>query len=247
MVVEHLREPLAVEHAVLVLGLRLRGHEEVAIVIVPDVLLVQPWQLRQRPLLRVRVSHVPVGDEVVAIRVRMDEQDDDVVQDAHCLVIAPADHVEHHLAELLRADRFRGVQAPVDPHNGLALLRQSPRLFVRESLCMGESRRDVLIVREPLVVGGRRHDGHEVRPPFRRPADLLHHHAVGFPVECAPVRGELGIAREEVVVAEVRAECLPGRRDVCLCVDLRGHDRRKTERGEEYLAVQSRDRRHGAT
>ena len=58
----------------LVLRLRLCGHEEVAIVIVADVLLMQPRQLGQRTLLRIRIAHVPVGHEIVAVWIRMDEE-----------------------------------------------------------------------------------------------------------------------------------------------------------------------------
>ena len=52
MVVEDLRQPLVVEHAVDVLGLRLRRREEVAVVVVADVLLVEPRQAGERALLR---------------------------------------------------------------------------------------------------------------------------------------------------------------------------------------------------
>jgi len=58
----------------LVLRLRLCGHEEVAIVIVADVLLIQHRQLGQRTLLRIRIAHVPVGHEIVAVWIRMDEE-----------------------------------------------------------------------------------------------------------------------------------------------------------------------------
>ena len=86
----------------LVLRLRLCGHEEVAIVIVADVLLIQPRQLGQRTLLRIRIAHVPVGHEIVAVWIRMDEEDDDVVENAFRLVVVAADHLVDHLAELLR-------------------------------------------------------------------------------------------------------------------------------------------------
>ena len=241
MIVEDLRKPLVVENAVLVLRLGLRGHEEVAIVVVADVLLVQPRQLRHRPLLRIRIAHVPVGDEIVAVGIRVNEEDNDVVEDAHGLLVGLAHHVVHHLAELLCADDFGGVESAVDPHDCLAFLRECARLRIGESLRVREARRDVLEAREPLVIRGRRHDGHEMRTAFSRLAHLVEHHAIGLAIQRAPVRGHLPVACEEVVVAEVGAECFHGRRDA----GLRAGERRERQCERQRERARARQREHG--
>ena len=53
--------------------------------------------------------------------------------------IGAADHLVDHLAELLRAERLGGVQAAVDPDNGLAVLRQRARLLVGQALGQREA------------------------------------------------------------------------------------------------------------
>ena len=132
MVVEDLREPFVIQHAVDVFGLGLRGGEEVTVVVVADVFLIEAWQPGQRPLDRVRVAHVPVSHEIIAVRVRVHEQDDALVEQPHRLVIRTADHLEYRLRELLGAERLSGVQAAVDPHDRLAFAREDACLLVGE-------------------------------------------------------------------------------------------------------------------
>src|SRR5688572_19750825 len=55
-----------------------------------------------------------------------------------------------------------------------------------------------------------------MRPPLRRLADLLQDHAIGLRVELAPVRRQLLVVREEIVVAEVVAELFLRRGDAAL-------------------------------
>ena len=114
------------------------------------------------------------------------------------------------------------MQPAVDPDDCLTLLRQPPCLFVGEALRVREPRGDVAIMFQSPLVRGRRHDRHEVWTPFRRLADLLQHDAIGLLRQRAPVGRELGVVREEVVVAEVGAERFLRRRDVVLCRYLRG-------------------------
>ena len=63
------------------------------------------------------------GDEIVAVRIHVNEEDDDVVEEAPRLFVVAAHHLVDHLAELLRADRFGGVESAVDPDDGFAFLR----------------------------------------------------------------------------------------------------------------------------
>ena len=129
VVVENLREPLVVQHAVDVLGLGLRRGEEVAVVVVADVLLVEPRQAARALRfsgsgLRMYQSATRSLPSGLACTNRMMH----VVEEPHRLVVGAADHLVDHLAELLRAERFGGVQAAVDPDDRLAFLRERARL-----------------------------------------------------------------------------------------------------------------------
>ena len=77
VVVHHLRKPLQEKLVVHVGGFRHVGHVEVAVVVVPDVLGVEPRQpahgaferLLQRRIQLLRPAHVPVGDQFLPVRV----------------------------------------------------------------------------------------------------------------------------------------------------------------------------------
>ena len=119
------------------------------------------------------VAHVPVGDEIVAVRIGVDEEDDHVVEDPHRLVVGAADHLVDHLAELLRAERLGGVQAAVDPDDRLAFARERARLVVGQPFGQRQAPRDVLVPREVLVVLRRRHDRHQLLAALGGLADRL--------------------------------------------------------------------------
>jgi hypothetical protein len=89
VVVDDLRIPLAVHHPVHVPRFGQVGHVEVAVVVVPRVVLVQDREIARGPLLGVVAAHVPVGHQFVAIGIRMHEQDDDLVEDAQRLSVIP--------------------------------------------------------------------------------------------------------------------------------------------------------------
>ncbi len=162
---------------------------------------------------RIGIAHVPIRDQIVAVGIRVDEENDHVLQDPHRLVVCRADHAIDHLAELLRAERFRRVQAAVDPHDGLAFFRERARLGFGQPVRQRELSRDVLVAREVLVILRRRHDGHELLAPLGCLADGLQHHAVRLAIQLLPVGRQLLVVRQEVVVAEVVPELLQRRRD----------------------------------
>ena len=136
VIVENLWQPLVVEDAVDVLGLCLRGCKEVAIVVVADVLLVETRQPGGGSPLRLRIPHVPVGHQLVAIGVGVDEQDDAVVEKALGLGIGPRDHLVDHFrraaarpASRWRAARRRSRRPRVLPRPARGLrFRRRPRL-----------------------------------------------------------------------------------------------------------------------
>ena len=220
VVIEDLREPLVVQHAVDVFGLGLRRGEEVAVVVVADVLLVQLRQVRQAPLLGIRRTHVPVRNQIVAVRIGMHEEDDHVVQNPHRLFIGAADHLVDHLAELLGAERFTGMQPAVNPDDGLPVLGERARLCIRQVLGQRESPRDVFVPSEVRVVLRRRHDRHELRTPLGGLADVLHRDARRFSGQLVPIRRDLLVVREEIVLAEVVAELLLRAGDAGLRADV---------------------------
>ena len=216
MVVHDLREPLAVEDPVDVHRLRLVHHVEVAVVVVADVLLVEPRQLAGAAILLVRLAHVPVGDQLHAIGIGVRREDDDVLQDALRLFVVLADELVDGFDQLLRAQHFAGVQAAVDPDHGLAFLGQRLGLVVGQALGLREPARDLLVAFQLLEVLGRGDDRHQLVAAFGGLADRLHRHAIRFGVELAHVLRELGVVRELVIGADYVTEKLfrggdPGR------------------------------------
>ena len=197
VVVHDLRVPLAIHHAIDVGGLGERRHVEVPIVVVPRVLVVENGDVH------VPVLHVPVRDEVHAVRVDEHAQLDDVVQEAHGLFVGSAHHLPHVLQELLGAEGFGGVQSAVDPHHRLALFGEGSRRVVGEPLGVGKSARNCLVARKLLVICRGGDDGHEHRPPLRALADIDDVQARRLFFELLPVRNQLLVVGEEVVVADV--------------------------------------------
>ena len=152
------------------------------------------------------LAHVPVGDQLHAVGIGVDGEDDDVAQEAHRLFVGAADELIDRFRQLLRAEHFGGVQAAVDPHDRLAVARELTRLFVGQALGQREPLRDVLVLLQVLVVLRRRDDRHQLIAALGGLADALHDHAVGLGVELADELGELGVVRQDVVGADLMAE-----------------------------------------
>ena len=113
VVVDDLREPLANHDSGEVLGLRLAHHVEIAVVVVPDVFLVEPGDVVDRAPQRVGLPHVPAGDELHAVGVGVDGEQDHVVQDPARLGIVASRHLVDELHELVlvRHVRVQGCRA----------------------------------------------------------------------------------------------------------------------------------------
>jgi hypothetical protein len=148
MVVHDLRVPLAVHHAIDVRRLRQRRHVEVAVVVVPGVLVVKHGNGH------VAVLHVPVGHEVHAVRIHQHAQLNHIVQEALRFGVGAAHHLPDVLEELLRAEGFGRVQPAVDPHHRLAVPRQRARGLVGQAFGVGEPARYALVLRQLRVVRG---------------------------------------------------------------------------------------------
>ena len=118
------------------------------------VLVVEDRDALRGALHRVVVPHVPVGDEGVAVRIGVGDQEDDVIQEAHRLGVVAADHLPHEFHELLGAEDLGGVEAAVDPDDGLALGGERAGFVLGDALGMRQPPRDLLVAVEVGPVGG---------------------------------------------------------------------------------------------
>jgi hypothetical protein len=128
-------------------------HEEVTVIVVPDVFLIEPRDV-QVALERVRLAHVPARDELHAVRVRVHGENDDVVQDASRLLVVAAHEIVDGGNELVRAEDFGRVQPAVDPHDRLPLARQRARFLRRHRLGECEPARDLTQPLQAREIGG---------------------------------------------------------------------------------------------
>ena len=216
VVVHDLREPIAVHDLAHVLGFRLSDRVEVAVIIVADVLLIKSRN-SEITIFWIGLLHVPVGTELHSVWVSVNKKDDDVIQDSFGFRVVLAHHLIAGFDELLGAEDFAGVQTAIDPDNRLSFERKFFSLIVGEPFGYAEFLGDLLIPFEFLEIGRAGDDGHELVSPFRRFADGLHAHAVGFLVQQAPVVRELGVVGKVVVVPHLMPKELLRTGDVRGC------------------------------
>ena len=146
-------------------------------------------------------AHVPVGDQLHAVGIDGREQEDVVVEDAQGLRIAAAQEVVGLGEEGLGGDDFVGVQAAIDPDDGLAFGGEGVGLIVGEAFGAGEALGDLFVARQVFEIGRRGDDGHDDGAAFGGLADLFEFDAVGFGGDLVPVVEQLGVVGEEIVVA----------------------------------------------
>jgi hypothetical protein len=79
-------------------------------------------------------AHVPVGDEVEAVGVVEDAEDDVVVEETEGFGVGEGVELVDGFDELLRADGFAGVEAAVDPDDGLAFFGEGVSFMRSDSL-----------------------------------------------------------------------------------------------------------------
>ena len=214
VVVDDLRIPRPVHLPVHVLGFRLEGRVEIAVVVVPHVLLVEDGDPAGGALRLLLGPRIPVRDEVHPVGVRVDEEDDDVVEDPHRLVVGPAHELPQRFHQLLRAQDLRGVETAIDPHDGLAALREVTRLVFRHPSRARQAGRDLPVFIQVRVVLGRGDDRHELVAALGRLPDGLQRHARRFGRQRLPVAGEVAVVRKLVVGADPVAEERLRRREI---------------------------------
>ncbi len=199
-------EPLAIHHLVRVDALRHVHHVEVAVVVVADVLLIEPRDAVGRPLLLVGLAHVPVRHELHAVRVDERAQDDGVAQDPQRLGIGLRVQPVDRFDQLLRAKHLGRVQAPVDPDDRFAVPRELPRLVVGDAVGERELAVRLLDERQLPVILRRRDDRRHLAAAFLGLPDLDDLHALGLRIHLLEIVEVLRVVDEPVVVADLPAE-----------------------------------------
>ena len=201
VVVHDLREPGQVHPLVHVGGFVLVRDVEVAIVVVPDVLLVEARDVHVA-LLRVGFLHVPVGHKLHAVRIRMHEHDHDVVQDAQRLLIGAGEHLVVGLDQLIGAEDFGRMQSAVNPDHRLSFLGERLGLSFAD-FGVGELLGDLAEPGELLDVLRARHDHRQLRASFSGHPHRVEFRARRFLGNLLPIAHELGVVRQPVIVADV--------------------------------------------
>ena len=217
LVVHDLGQPLLVEQRVDDAGLGLRLHVRVAVVVVADVLLVQP---RHRAVLvrRVQVLAVPVDDHVHAVGVHRGQQDQDhVVADlAHLRRFVRGDAMRQQERMLRRGD-LAGMQAVVDPHDGLAFARQRAGGIRTHPAHVSEPLADVAVVIGLRKIGFGRNEGHQHVVALGGLARRGHGDTIRRRVQLPEVVLELPEVRELVVVTRREPQDVFRRGNRLLC------------------------------
>ena len=139
-------------------------HVAVAVVVVADVLLVQPRHRRDLER-RADVAAIPLGDHLLPIRVDgRPQQQDDVLEHVRVLrVVGLRQQVVGQLHRVLRAGDLARVQPAVDVDDGLALARQLAGIGLAQPGGMGQPPRDLAVAIDLRQVGGRGDGGQSSR------------------------------------------------------------------------------------
>ena len=106
------------------------------------------------------------------------------------------------------------METAIDPHDGLAAVREVTRLVFRHPSRARQAGRDLPVFIQVRVVLGRGDDRHELVAALGRLPDRLQRHAGRFGGQSLPVAGEVAVVRELVVGADPVAEERLRRREV---------------------------------
>ena len=238
------REPVVPQQLRGELALDLREHVHVAVVVVADVLLVEPRH-RRRLELGAEVLVVPVDHHDLAVGVEArHEQEDHVVEDVlHArrrVGGQPVDQLERHLrrADLGRVDAARDERRPPCPtgRSRRAARRSARRPGSRAGAAGRGSSRGASASPADAI------SSDDERVALGRLAQLAHAHAVRCLLDEPEVLDDLVPARQLRVGADAEPEELLGRRDGCL---RRSRGRRGQRAGGEE--ARGRERRPART
>jgi hypothetical protein len=215
MDVDDLRIPLLPdtgEHS----GLDHVQHVPVSVVVVADVLLIEPRH--RRDLVRgAHVGQVPVGDHGLAVGIqRGPKQRDDVVADRRDTGVLAVHELVGEPDYVLCPGDLARVQAPADVDDRLAVAGQITGRVIREACRVSECVRDASVsLHGGEVLGG----GDEGHPPIASFRGAPHHHhrdAVRSFGEAPEIVHRLLVRGQPEVVAGLEAEYRLGRRNLPL-------------------------------
>ena len=212
LVIHDLREPVVIKLTRHGLGLDLRQHVPVTVVVVTDVVMVK-LRHRRHLELTAHVRHVPVSDDVEAVRVHVGHKEQDrVLTDVLRLGRLIRHEMVRHLRHHLTVRYFGSMQTAIDPDDRLPFLGQGSSVLFGQNRTVPaiwitgvrERARDLLVTVQEREIFWRRNRRKVKRLTERTLADLLKHHAIrgcreGFEVlRDRPVIGQLEIlARSE--------------------------------------------------
>ena len=215
MVVQDLWMPFHVRDAADVRRFFRGVHVRVTIVVVSRILLVQIRNVNRAPQF-IRLLHVPVGDHLHAVWIRVHEQDDGVLAETSRLLVVHTGELPEIFDQLLCTKHFARVQAAVDPDNRFPFFRQALGFRRIHALGQRELARDFLVTREILEILGARNNRHDLRPTVLRQADRVQQHAITFVRDLGEVLVQFGVVRQLVVCADFVPKKLFGRGDLLL-------------------------------
>jgi len=188
-VVDDLRKPFLVQHAGDEPCLDLRQHEPVAIVVMADVLVIEPGQgpaLVPRPL----VAAIPAHDRVEAVGVhRRDHQHDHRVEQTAQFRIGhqPVGECHAHLARR----HFGRMDVVADQNDGRLTGADVCQRRIGEPPRIREERLRLLDLCEALLIGGGRDRQQQERTAFRRATERVHTHVAAALREPVHVAADL--------------------------------------------------------
>ena len=158
VVVDYLRKPLAEKNPVNRFRFRQRRHVEVPVIVVPRVFVVETRNICDRTLCGVGRFHIPVRHQLHAIGIHEAVENNDVIQETHCLGIGAVHELINIFDKLLRAEHFRGVQPAIDPHDGFSFSSQRSALVFVQTLGRRQAPGDFFVSRKIFLVFTRRND-----------------------------------------------------------------------------------------
>ena len=136
-------------------------------------------------------------------------------------------------------ENLGGVEAAIDPDDGLALDREAKRLFTAHAVGLREATGDFLVALEVGVVLRRGDDRLDVGPPLLGIADRVQNHPVGFVGQHDEVLVERFVVEKHIVGADFVPEVFGRRRDPVLCLewhrDEEGDDGRRGKSHKGFL------------
>ena len=189
-------------------------HIAVAVVVVPDVLLVELVQ-RAHLVRGANVLPVPVGDDLLPVGIdTRPEEDHRVVKDRlRARLVGLAQQVIRELDRVLRPRDLARVESAADVDEDLPLASQRARFGAGEPGGMREPLRDLTQPRQVREILARRDDGERPVTAGRRLADLDQADAVTRLRESLEVADRLVVGRELVVRADGETKHRLGRRE----------------------------------